>query len=166
MMEDSINNDTGDLKETEFKMFAAKHIVVGILLTVVALWVAGSVLGFFEKAAGVKVARQHETVHKKPAVKAPVHPGASPEVEAAKAKIFRPKGVAFIEALVQPLTYELHQRFWGWRPNDILNFTDNVNNFQQGVLEVTRRTAVILAERISRTGSTAAFDPNLERAMN
>lgn len=191
-------------------MFAAKHIVVGILLAVVALWVAGSILGFFEKATGVKVARPHETahktkaesaneqaktaepetlkekieykkgtagyimrndfpvetVHKKPAVKAPVYPGASPEVEAAKAKISRPKGVVFIEALVQPLTYELHQRFWGWRPNDILNFTDNVNNFQQGVLEVTRRTAVILAERISRTGSTAAFDPNLERAMN
>ena len=48
----------------------------------------------------------------------------------------------------------------------ILDFTDNVNNFQLGVLEVTRRTAVILAERISRTGSTAAFDGNLQNAMN
>ncbi|MFH1991455.1 MAG: DUF2333 family protein [Pseudomonadota bacterium] len=324
-MENSINNDTSDLKETEFKMFATKHIVVGILLTVVALWVIGSVLGFFEKPAGVKVARQHETdtanktkaesadeqtktaepetlkakteynkgtaghimstdfvamgkdtpageairslkkqrrdinqsfqvyvvdphdrlvgmvtlkqlmfandkaslkdlmskkinsviadtdeekvaklmarenikvlpvvnkdkqiagivkaedvgtliqekpvetARKKPAVKKPVHPDVSPELETAEAEIFRPNGVAFIEALIQPLTYELHERFWGWRPNDILNFTDNVNNFQQGVLEVTRRTAVILAERISRTGSTASFDPNLERAMN
>ena len=61
MTGNSINNATSDLKETEFKMFAAKHIVVGILLTVVALWVAGSVLGFFEKPAGVKC---RETVHK------------------------------------------------------------------------------------------------------
>jgi hypothetical protein len=78
----------------------------------------------------------------------------------------RPKGVAFVEATIKPLSYELHERFWGWRVNDILNVTDNVNNFQLGVLEVTRRTAVILAERISRTGATAAFDRNLENAMN
>jgi hypothetical protein len=76
------------------------------------------------------------------------------------------RGVAFVNAVVKPLNYELNERFWGWRPNDILNFTDNVNNFQLGVLEVTRRTAVILAERISRTGSTAAFDRELENAMN
>ena len=75
-------------------------------------------------------------------------------------------GMAFVDAVVRPLEYELTQRFYGWRPNDILDFTDNVNNFQLGVLEVTRRSAVILAERISRTGSTAAFDSNLENAMN
>lgn len=78
----------------------------------------------------------------------------------------RPKGVAFVEAAIKPLDFELNQRFWGWRPNDILNFTDNINNFQLGVLEVTRRTTVILTERISRTGATAAFDRSLERAMN
>jgi len=76
------------------------------------------------------------------------------------------KGVTFVDAVMKPLHYELHERFWGWRPNDILDFTDNVNNFQLGVLEVTRRTAVILAERISRAGSTEAFDKNLENAMN
>ncbi len=75
-------------------------------------------------------------------------------------------GMAFVDAVIRPLEYELTQRFYGWRPNDILDFTDNVNNFQLGVLEVTRRSAVILAERISRTGSTAAFDRNLENAMN
>jgi hypothetical protein len=75
-------------------------------------------------------------------------------------------GVAFVDAVIKPMKYELHDRFWGWRPNDILNFTDNVNNYQLGVLEVTRRTVVILAERISRAGSTEAFDKNLERAMN
>jgi len=77
-----------------------------------------------------------------------------------------PKGVAFINAAIRPLQYELEERFWGWRPNDILDFTDNVNHFQLGVLEVTRRTTVALTERISRTGSAAAFDKNLENAMN
>lgn len=75
------------------------------------------------------------------------------------------KGVAFVNAAVQPLEHEL-DRFWGWRPNDIIQFTDNVNNFQLGVLEVTRRTAVMLAERISRTGTTDVIDENLEHAMN
>lgn len=78
----------------------------------------------------------------------------------------KPRGVAFVAAAIEPLHYELSERFWGWRPNDILNFTDNVNNLQLGVLEVSRRTAVILAERLSRTGSTAAFDRHLESAMN
>lgn len=77
-----------------------------------------------------------------------------------------PKGVTFVNAVIQPIEYELTERFWGWRPNDIINITDNVNNFQLGVLEVTRRTAVQLTERISRTGSTDAFNKNLENAMN
>ena len=75
-------------------------------------------------------------------------------------------GVAFVDAAQKPLRYELDERFWGWRPNDILNVTDNVNNFQLGVLEVTRRTAVILAERLSRTGSVESYDKNLEHAMD
>ena len=75
-------------------------------------------------------------------------------------------GVEFVAAIIRPLAYELNQRFWGWRPNDILNFTDNINNFQLGVLEVTRRTAVVLAERIARTGASVSFDENLEQAMN
>lgn len=75
-------------------------------------------------------------------------------------------GVATVEAAISNLDYELNERFWGWRPNDIFSLGDNVVNFQLGVLEVTRRTTVNLAERISRTGSTAAFDTNLENAMN
>lgn len=77
-----------------------------------------------------------------------------------------PTGVAFVDAVIEPISYELKHRFWGWRVNDILNVTDNINNYQLGVLEVSRRTAVQLAERISRTGSTDSFDPNLENAMN
>ncbi|MDA8141613.1 MAG: DUF2333 family protein [Desulfobacteraceae bacterium] len=78
----------------------------------------------------------------------------------------RPVGVAFVEAVIRPMDYELNHRFWGWRPNDILNFTDNINEFQLGTLEVTRRTVVQLTERISRTGYNDAFDRNLENAMN
>ncbi len=75
-------------------------------------------------------------------------------------------GVTFVDALMAPISYELNERFWGWRPNDILNVTDNVNSYQLGVLEVTRRSVVQLTERISRTGSTDAFNRNLENAMN
>jgi CBS domain-containing protein len=89
-----------------------------------------------------------------------------PAHKAPEAEKTRAVGVAFVEAAIKPLNYELNKRFWGWRPNDILNFTDNINNFQLGVLEVTRRTVVALAERISRTGATAAFDEHLENAMN
>ncbi|MBI5895926.1 MAG: DUF2333 family protein, partial [Desulfobacterales bacterium] len=78
----------------------------------------------------------------------------------------RPLGVAFVDAVIAPLDHELNQRFYGWRPNDIVNVTDNVNQFQLGVLEVTRRTVVQLAERISRTGHNNAFDHHLENAMN
>jgi CBS domain-containing protein len=76
------------------------------------------------------------------------------------------KGVAFVEATIAPLDYELNKRFFGWRPNDIIEFTDNVNSYQLGVLEVTRRAVVILAERISRTGTMEAFNENVENAMN
>ncbi|MBW1842067.1 MAG: DUF2333 family protein, partial [Deltaproteobacteria bacterium] len=102
-----------------------------------------------------------------PSVKTETGHGAVTHGEvAAEPRVHKPRGVAFVEAIIKPLEYELNERFWGWRPNDILDFTDNVNNFQLGVLEVTRRTVVILTERLSRTGTTAAFDPNLENAMN
>ncbi|MEN8246548.1 MAG: DUF2333 family protein [Thermodesulfobacteriota bacterium] len=83
-----------------------------------------------------------------------------------QAKTYSVEGLAFVDALIQPMDYELNHRFYGWRPNDIIEYTNNVNNFQLGVLEVTRRTTRILAERIARTGTTARFDPNLENAMN
>jgi len=76
------------------------------------------------------------------------------------------RGVAFVEAMIAPMRYELYDRWYGWRPNDIIEWTDNVNNYQLGVLEVTRRTAEVLAERISRTGSTQAFEKELEKARS
>jgi hypothetical protein len=85
---------------------------------------------------------------------------------AASSELAGPPGVAFIDALITPMDHELNQRFWGWRPNDIIEYTDNVNQYQLGVLEVARRAATRLTENISRTGSTAAINKHLERAMN
>lgn len=116
------------------------------------------------------------TAHKEPSQGQPaqMHPGSSGSdagvgehaVQPSGSGGQRVRGAAFVRASIVPLDHELNERFYGWRPNDIVNFTDNVNNLQLGVLEVTRRTAVILAERLSRTGSTASFDIHLERAMN
>ncbi|MCK4790879.1 MAG: hypothetical protein KAV87_44495, partial [Desulfobacteraceae bacterium] len=39
-------------------------------------------------------------------------------------------GVHFVEATIEVLDYELNQRFWGWRCNDLIKFTDNVENIQ------------------------------------
>lgn len=90
----------------------------------------------------------------------------APQAESETQEAIRPRGVAFVEAVIAPIDYELNKRFWGWRPNDIINFTDNTNNFQLGVLEVTRRTTIMLSERISRTGSTDRLNPHLEDAAN
>jgi len=76
------------------------------------------------------------------------------------------KGVVFVEATISALHAELNERSWGWRPNDLIRFTDNVENIQRGMLEVVRRTSVALAERISRYGPTDVIDNNLENAMN
>ncbi len=108
----------------------------------------------------------HETPVPAHEAQAPAHKTPAHGVQKAADAEPKAKGVAFVEATIASLDYELNERFWGWRPNDILDFTDNVNNFQLGVLEVTRRTVVALTERISRTGATAAFDENLESAMN
>ncbi|MBW2108664.1 MAG: DUF2333 family protein, partial [Deltaproteobacteria bacterium] len=75
-------------------------------------------------------------------------------------------GVRLVEATISVLDYELNERFWGWRRNDLIRFTDNVENIQLGVLEVVRRTSVNLMERMSRHGPQAAIDRNLEDAMN
>lgn len=231
-MEKSGDQTMDDVKDDEFTSFASKRIIVGLLLSVVILWIAGTLLGFFDKPTAIHTVKTEReiTVHtdgeiiEKPDYEdhtkkisagekvervEQVEPVSEPaiahviEIEdpkrfttpspgvveipavadhdwteyrqtiqsqgdvSTKSMAYKPlNGVAFVTACIKPLAYELDERFWGWRPNDIINFTDNVNNFQLGILEVTRRTAVNLAERISRTGSTAAFDESLERAMS
>lgn len=93
-------------------------------------------------------------------------PQAMPGMEETPPDEFKAGGVAFVHAMSSALDYELNQRFWGWRCNDILQFTDNVENIQLGVLEVVRRATVVLTERISRHGPTDIIDKNLENAMN
>lgn len=109
---------------------------------------------------------QATTMGHKPVTDEPKTSSKNHEALVPKVSGYPDKGMAFVEAVIKPLDYELNQRFWGWRPNDALNLTDNVGNFQLGVLEVTRRTIVVLTERISRADSTATYDTNLERAMN
>ena len=198
-MEKSQNSDKNDTHKKEYQWFASKRVILGVLITLVALWLIGTVLGFFDKPKPAEIAKKHDektapastpgheaatgAAHKKEAEKrqppaphkptehvtehktAPKNtadtPAHTPPVHTAEKDIAkdaghamsshdaapvqalkqRPKGVAFVEATIKPLEYELKERFYGWRPNDILDFTDNVNNFQLGVLEVTRRTA-------------------------
>ena len=75
------------------------------------------------------------------------------------------RGSKFASAMIKTIDFELNERSLGWRPNDIFSFfTDNVENQQLGVLEVTRRTSEKLVERIAKTGSTITFDKNLNTA--
>lgn len=78
----------------------------------------------------------------------------------------RPAGWAFVEAVIAPMEYELTKRFYGWRVNDIIKPTDNVENIQLGILEVTRRTVEIATERLAKTGSIQSFDKNLSKARS
>ena len=125
-----------------------------------------------EEMAEDKAVAGNQAVHSAPKARAvqhgvAVHGDAMAAIEekdqSAAPKV---KGVAFVDAVVRPIEYELKERSLGWRPNDLILFTDNVNNFQLGVLEATRRAVTRLAERVSRTGTTNVLDKNLERAMN
>ncbi|MGD8253555.1 MAG: DUF2333 family protein [Syntrophobacterales bacterium] len=77
-------------------------------------------------------------------------------------------GVALTQKLVELLDYELNGRFWGWRPNDLLvgRFTDNINEFQLGVLEASRYTAKTLKENLTRLDDADAYDHNLVEAVD
>ncbi|OPX19829.1 MAG: hypothetical protein BZ151_07210 [Desulfobacca sp. 4484_104] len=79
-------------------------------------------------------------------------------------------GEAFTSAVIKIMDDQVNQTWLGWRPNAILfgmlRLTDNVNNLQIGVLEVARRTTVILNENMSRFALTEAYNPHLNEAMN
>jgi hypothetical protein len=98
--------------------------------------------------------------------------GASPEVHVAHGPVLPEispvPGVTFVETMIKLMDYELHGRFLGWRPNDIIvgRFTDNVNNYQLGVLEALRFTTLRLKDSLTRMGDADAYDPDLEQALN
>ena len=193
MEEDVKNEESGEKKA--FKVFAMKRIIAGVLIAIVLLWTISTILGFFSKpptthTKTIAKTEQHEPTqhtlsvpktveHEKPIAHKPEEKPApvvehhetktEPEKHLAvprKVITSKGKGALFVNALIKPLDYEMNERFWGWRPNDIIQITDNVNNYQKGVLEVTRRTTVVLAEKISRTGGSSSFNENLEAAMN
>lgn len=113
---------------------------------------------------------------------APVHKAAPEEAAKAPAKIppaapvITPprtepvKGEIFTRALIKIMDEQVNKTIFGWRPNSIIfgkfGLTDNVNNMQLGVLEVTRRTVVVLNEHMTRFAITEAYNPRVNEAMN
>lgn len=163
-----------------YKQFLTVRVVGGILLALFVLWGFWALMSMFEKGAPSHVVQveEGEPVHGAEKAEVPAHPTTVPSIheaaheaphaaqEATAPHEPKTRGVAFVEATISVMDYELNERFWGWRRNDILRFTDNVENIQLGVLEVVRRASVTLAERISRHGVTDILDKNLENAMN
>ncbi|MBM4272982.1 MAG: DUF2333 family protein [Deltaproteobacteria bacterium] len=95
-----------------------------------------------------------------PAVKAPPPPPPRQPV----------KGEVFTRALIKIMDDQVNKTWFGWRPNTILfgkmGLTDNVNHVQMGVLEVARRTIIVLNEHLTRFAITEAYNPNINEAMN
>ena len=58
---------------------------------------------------------------------------------------------------------QVNKSFFGWRPNTIIfgkfGLTDNVNNIQLGVLEVARRTVIVLNENMTGSRSPRLTTP-------
>ena len=104
-----------------------------------------------------------------PAVKehAAPAPGPAPHQAPPAEKI---KGVIFTQALVKIMDDQVNKPLFGWRPNTIifgkLGLTDNVNNLQLGVLEVARRTVLVLNENMTRFAVTEAYNPEVNEARN
>jgi hypothetical protein len=170
-----------------YKQFFTVRVIAGILIAVIVLWGLWTVLRLFDKGEPPPVVHfeEGELLHE---AEAPEHPMDVPplideEAHEAPHEVppheaphevpettipheLKARGVAFVEATISVLDHELNERVWGWRPNDMLRFTDNVENMQIGVLEVVRRASVILTERISRHGPSDIIDKNLENAMN
>ena len=101
----------------------------------------------------------------------PVIPPLPPLPHAAEKAVSHPvKGEAFTRSLIKIMDDQVNKSFFGWRPNAILfgklGLTDDVNNVQLGVLEIARRTIVVLNENMSRFALTEAQNPYLNNAMN
>jgi hypothetical protein len=77
-------------------------------------------------------------------------------------------GVTFVETLIELMDHELHGRLFGWRPNDLIlsRFTDNIENYQLGVLEAMRFTCFQLKTNLTRMGEADTYDRDLEDALN
>jgi hypothetical protein len=113
-------------------------------------------------------------IHEPAPVPASPKAGPSPVPPASPVQVTPPrepvKGEVFTKALIKIMDDQVNQTWFGWRPNTIvfgkLGLTDNVNNIQLGVLEVARRTVVVLNEHMTRFATTEAYDPRVNEAMN
>jgi hypothetical protein len=80
------------------------------------------------------------------------------------------KGEIFTQALIKIMDDQVNRTWFGWRSNTIVfgkfGLTDNLNNVQLGVLEVARRTVVVLNEYLTRFATTEAYNPQVNEAMN
>ncbi|MCU0599047.1 MAG: DUF2333 family protein [Desulfobacterales bacterium] len=194
-MEDFADKDQKQSTDREFQKFLWIRIIAGIGIAAVLLWGASFLIDWLSPAGtekpvqadhGYKVNPETDATAQSQAKESDKNstPSHGEKIETSQLPVShesklasksslpsavgasKATGVEFVEALIKPLDDELNERFWGWRPNDLIQFTDNVNEFQLGVLEVTRRATTRLTDNISRTGSTAALNPHLEQAMN
>ncbi|MGA7144909.1 MAG: hypothetical protein WBY47_10435, partial [Desulfobacterales bacterium] len=59
-MENPIPDENDHTHKSEFKRFAAKRIIIFTLVGVVAIWVIGVAIGYFEKSAEIRTAQKYE----------------------------------------------------------------------------------------------------------
>lgn len=192
-MEESVKKNQPDGNGKDFHFFVWIRVAGAIVLAVALIWGAMKLIDWIHPSGEHQLAETihssdadrpettetintmaHDEISSQTGAMNPSH-GLTPSktavpasraVDGGSPEATMPPGVAFVDALIASMDYELNKRLWGWRPNDIIEFTDNINQYQLGVLEVTRRAARALTENIARTGSTAAINKNLERAMN
>ncbi|MGQ9750232.1 DUF2333 family protein [Desulfosoma sp.] len=103
----------------------------------------------------------------------PALPGHAEEEKHEEHRVVLPQisptpGVTFVETMIGLMEHELKGRFLGWRPNDLIlgRFTDNINNYQLGVLEAMRFTTLRLKDSLTRMGEADTYDRDLEDALN
>jgi hypothetical protein len=108
----------------------------------------------------------------KPALHAETPPSLAPAPppHQASVPIEKIRGITFTQALANIMDDQVNKSLFGWRPNTILfgklGLTDNVNNLQLGVLEVARRTAIVLNENMTRFAVTESHNIQVNEAMN
>jgi hypothetical protein len=121
-------------------------------------------------AAPAPVGEAHAPAAPKGQEAAPAHPGPAAPPPATPPPREPVRGEAFTRALIKIIDDQVNRTLFGWRPNSILfgklGLTDNVNNMQLGVLEVARRTVVVLNENMTRFATTEAYNPYINEAMN
>jgi hypothetical protein len=123
---------------------------------------------------GSPAAPSSQAPHEPAPAPAPPKAGPSHVPPAAPVQVTPPrepvKGEVFTLALIKIMDDQVNKTWFGWRPNGILfgkmSLTDNVNNVQLGVLEVARRTVVVLNEHMTRFATTEAYNPRVNEAMN